>query len=91
MKGLLLEIQSAPRNTLSEIDESKPLRLRQAASYLGIAEASVYGLVAREKLKPLKPGKHLLFTRESLNAYLNGESETPDPSTFLLKRKKAAK
>lgn len=78
-----------------QLEKNKPLRLKAAADFLGVAETTLYSLVHQGRIKPLKPGKHLLFTKESLEAYLRGErpeaQEKPDPSTYLLKTKKAAK
>ncbi len=53
--------------------ESKPLRLKDAAEYLGVSNTTIYGYVHMGKLKPLKPGKFLLFTKDSLDRYLKGE------------------
>jgi len=77
-------------------DSSKaPLRLKAAADFIGVAPATLYSLVHHGKLRPLKPGKHLLFTQESLESYLRGERpekpEIEDPSTYLIRNKKAAK
>lgn len=83
-----LEIQEL-KLTHSLVDV-KPFRLKEAADYLGLCKTTLYGHVHKGKLKPLKPGKHLFFTKESLDKYMNGEPPEPkaDPSEYLIRRKR---
>ncbi|MDZ4707531.1 MAG: helix-turn-helix domain-containing protein [Saprospiraceae bacterium] len=87
MKELLLEIQRSPGPPQTILDENKPLRLKEAAAYLGIAETTLYGLVSRKKIKFLKPGKHLLFLKIVLDEYIHGGSDNLDPTAFLKNKK----
>lgn len=83
------EVQGVLKSSSIPI-ESKLLRLKEAADYLGLCKTTLYGHVHKGKLKPLKPGKHLFFTKESLDKYLNGEPPEPkaDPSEYLTWRKR---
>ncbi len=80
-------------NSKDQIVSQKPYRLNEASNFIGVAETTLYSLVHQGKIKPLKPGKHLLFTKECLEAYLRGErpetNEKVDPSELLIKRKRA--
>lgn len=73
------------------------MRLREVAERLGMAECSLYPIIKAGKLYATKPNKHWLVSEESLEAYIKGEkhiqvqSVDEDPSTFLLRNKKAAK
>lgn len=68
----------------------KPLRLPEAASYLGIATQTLYQYISQGKIKPHKPAKHNLFYRDQLDAFIRGEQpEQPDGSRFLKHNKKA--
>lgn len=90
IESLLLDIKHSPIESVKNDD--KPLRLKAAADFIGVAETTLYSLVHQGKLKPLKPGGHLLFTKESLQAYLRGERPeqevNEDPSTYLKRNKK---
>jgi len=87
-------LNNEPNRHLNSFPSNKPLRLKVAAAYLGLAETSLYALIHQGKIKPLKPGKHVLFTKEMLDAYLKGErpsvTEKTDASAYLLKNKKSA-
>jgi excisionase family DNA binding protein len=49
---------------------------RGACNYLGITEQSLYGLVERKRLVPLRgPRRTYRFTREQLDAYLAQDSD----------------
>lgn len=88
-----LSINVGTNSTAKILDDKKPLKLKEAALFLGLAPTSLYGLIQKGKLVPLKPGKHLLFTREGLEAYLRGETpkqqDKIEPSIFLTRNKKA--
>lgn len=72
-------------------DSAKPMSIEQAADHLNIAKTSVYPLVTAGKLKGFKSGKRWLFYLKDLENYVRGESNTPDPSNYLSKRKMAVK
>lgn len=83
------EVQDLKKSFTRDGD-SRPLRLKDAAEYLGISNATLYSYVHDGKLRPLKPGKFLLFTRESLDRYLKGEPPQAevDPKDYLIWKKK---
>jgi excisionase family DNA binding protein len=73
------------------IQVNRPLRLKEAADFIGVAPTTLYGLIAKKKIIPLKPGKHVLFMKSDLEAYLKGErppTVKEDPSIYLIRNKK---
>lgn len=82
---LLDEIKS---NKSKPIRYDKPLRLAEAADYLGIKKTTLYGLVSDRKIIALKPSGHLLFTKEILDNYLNRTKNEIEPTKYI-KNKKA--
>ncbi|HNR09010.1 MAG TPA: helix-turn-helix domain-containing protein [Saprospiraceae bacterium] len=73
-----------------QTDPKKPLRHSAAASYLGIATQTLYQYISEGKIKPHKPGKHNLFYKDDLDAFIRGEQPVqPDGSQFLKRNKKA--
>jgi excisionase family DNA binding protein len=49
------------------------LTAAEAAAYIRSTVQGVYSLVKRGRLKPMPGSGKLLFTRESLDKYLNGK------------------
>ena len=49
------------------------LNAAEAALYLRSTKQGIYSLVKRGKLRPMPGSGKLLFTRESLDKYLNGK------------------
>lgn len=88
IKSALSRLQST--TTIASMPTGrKPLKIKEAADYLGLAETSMYPLVSSGKIKASKPGKHLMFTKECLDNYLSGNSKRQgDPTEFLLVNKK---
>lgn len=92
IENLLLEIKHPSNQNQVPVDEKKPLRLIKAAEYIGKAPTSLYTLVSNGQIKGYKAGKHWIFFKSDLDSYIKGGPiPSEDPSTFLLKRKKAEK
>ena len=50
----------------------KPLNVKQAAEYLGIATSTLYQMVCRKKIPYSKPNNgYVYFRRQDLDNYLN--------------------
>ena len=81
---LIEEIKRKP----SSKEYNRPLRLAEAAEYLGVKKNTLYGLVSDRKIIALKPSGHLLFTKEILDNYLNGTKHEIEPTKYI-KNKKA--
>lgn len=60
LESRLLQFQS------SLTDEGKPMRVKEAAEFLGIPKNTLYMLTSKEKINSYKPAKHLLFLRQEL-------------------------
>lgn len=69
------------------IQQNKPLRIEDAANYLGIKKTTLYALVSDRKIKPLKPSGHLLFTKSILEDYLKGNGRQKIDATKFIKAK----
>jgi excisionase family DNA binding protein len=76
-----IEVRALLGLMLSELEsliatQASYLDCVQAANYLGVTRKSLYGLVERGRLKPLRgPRNKLLFTRELLDAYVRENSK----------------
>jgi len=90
IENLLHEIKNTPPPHTVE-DEKTPLRLVAAARRIGKAPTTVYALLAKGNIKGHKVGKHWLFYKTDLDAYITGDDIKLDPTTYLVKRKRAEK
>jgi excisionase family DNA binding protein len=57
---------------------SKPLNLREAAKFLGIAEGTLYNLVSRKKIPSYKPMGLLIFKQEELEDFIFRNRQAAD-------------
>jgi excisionase family DNA binding protein len=65
-----------PRRPTEAVPHSPYLDAEQAATYLGTTLSSLYGLVERRRLRPLRgPRRRYRFTTEMLDEYLRGGEE----------------
>ena len=53
--------------------ESPYLNVPEAAAYLRRTVSAIYNLVKRNRLKPMPGSGRLYFTRERLDAFMNGK------------------
>lgn len=53
----------------------RPLTVLEAAEYLSVHPQTIYNLVQKGRLRPLRVGNRLRFTRESLDRYMRGQRE----------------
>ena len=66
-------------NSPSSEDPDKPpverlaYKLAEAAVALGVSEISVRRLVARGELRPVRSLRHLIFSKNELLRFLNGD------------------
>jgi excisionase family DNA binding protein len=49
------------------------LNLKEAATYTGLSEDTLYGKVANRSIPHYKPGKKILFYREELDIWLSSK------------------
>ena len=67
---------------------NKPLRMREAAAYLGISIQTLYGHIMAGKIKPMKAGKFNLFYKADLDQFVQGGQTEPTDTTRFIKTKK---
>lgn len=68
----------------------KPMRMAEAAEYLGVSKQTLYGYVMQGKIQPKKVGKFSVFYRKGLDAFVQGEvPEKSDPTQFIKRNKKS--
>jgi hypothetical protein len=64
-------------NPEKRVVESPYLNAEEAAAYLGITKASLYGIVERRRIVPLRgPKRTYRFTKRMLDDYLRGSHGT---------------
>lgn len=81
MEDLLIEIRQLVKKQSAEIRDLRntvrsfqlqEMDVEAAAAHLGCTAKTIYNHVNLGKIKGFKKGKFLYFTREELDAYLNG-------------------
>lgn len=69
IEKLLLEFKNTPRtNTQSE--KSELLTVEQAAEFLSLSVPTIYGLISKNEIPVMKPGKRCYFDKTELVAYI---------------------
>lgn len=66
----------------------KPLRMKEAAGYLGISLQTLYSYIMAGKIKPKKAGKFNLFYKADLDRFIQGGQTEPTDETRFIKTKK---
>lgn len=65
-------VEAAVRRVLADKEPPKYYSLQEAAKYTGKALSTLYTDHSRGRLKAFKSGRHLRFSEEQLQAYLEG-------------------
>jgi len=75
LKGTFSDCKWYLAECVSSIKSEKYLDSKQACDYLGITESSLYGLVERKRITPLRgPRRSYRFTKQQLDNYLANNS-----------------
>ena len=70
---------SIPQKSASDENNEHFLTITEAAKYISLTIATVYGLTSRKEIPHIKKGKRLYFLKKDLNQYLeNGRNKTKD-------------
>lgn len=86
LSALIKEAISSALSQQKPPDTNKPMRMDEAAKYLGIAKQTLYCNIGAGKIRPNKVGKHNLFFKEDLDALIRGNNQAIDGSAFLKRR-----
>jgi excisionase family DNA binding protein len=69
----------------------KLFTVRETCAYLRISPPTLYRMLVRDELIPVKIGKHTLFDKKDLDTFIEGSKKTPKKSTARSTRKPAQK
>ncbi len=73
---------------MSNMEESRLLTVKETCKYLRISPPTLYRMLERHELTPVKIGKHTLFDKKDLDKYIDAAKGPLDKSPPKKPRKK---